>query len=56
MQCVRSFLLLCFIATTAVAGEPHWSLQPMKYAVVSGESHPIDFFIVQKQREKKNTF
>ena len=56
MQCVRSFLLLCFIATTAVAAEPHWSLQPMKCAVVSGESHPIDFFIVQKLREKKLTF
>ncbi|MCH2385999.1 MAG: DUF1549 domain-containing protein, partial [Pedosphaera sp.] len=56
MQRVRSFLLLCFIATTAVAAEPHWSLQPMKCAVVSGESHPIDFFIGQKLREKKLTF
>ena len=28
----------------------------MKHTVVSGESHPIDFFIGQKLREKKLTF
>ncbi|MEO1861499.1 MAG: DUF1549 domain-containing protein, partial [Verrucomicrobiia bacterium] len=39
-----------------MAAEPHWSLQPMKCAVVSGESHPIDFFIFQKLREKKLTY
>jgi len=56
MQRVASFFLLCFIATTAVVAEPHWSLLPMKCAVVSGESHPIDFFIGQKLREKNLTF
>jgi len=48
--------MLGFIATTAVAAEQHWSLQPMKCAVISGESHPIDYFIGQKLREKKLTF
>ena len=48
--------MLGFIATTAVAAEQHWSLQPMKCAVISGESHPIDYFIGQKLREKKLAF
>ena len=56
MQSVGSFFILGFIATTAVAAEQHWSLQPMKCAVISGESHPIDYFIGQKLREKKLTF
>ncbi len=56
MQRVGSILLLSFIATAMVAAEEHWSLRPMKRAIVSGENHPIDFFIGQKLSEKNLTF
>ena len=56
MHRLGSTLLLSLIATTVVAAEQHWSLRPMKRAVVSGENHPVDFFIARKLHEKNLTF
>ncbi|MDB4805349.1 DUF1549 domain-containing protein, partial [bacterium] len=56
MHCLGSTLLLSLIATTVVAAEQNWSLRPMKRAVVSGENHPVDFFIARKLHEKNLNF
>ena len=56
MHRLGSTLLLSLIATTVVAAEQHWSLRPMKRAVVSGVNHPVDFFIARKLHEKNLTF
>ena len=50
--CLTLVAVLCLVATSVLAGEKHWSLQPMKRVEVPTKGNPIDYFIGRELREQ----
>jgi len=50
--CLTLVAVLCLVATSVLAGEKHWSLQPMKRVAVPTKGNPIDYFIGRELREQ----
>ena len=53
---VRGAAVLFVLLITAFAAQstdkPHWSFQPVKHTATPKETHPVDFFVEKKLREK----